>query len=325
MQTTTMFAPSAAAMQSYRMRPVTSAVEWGEYFHALPQAHLMQSYPYGEAKRAAERLHVERYVFEQGRTPVAICQVLERRLAGVRVGARINRGPVFLDSAPSYGVREGVMKLVRMNWRTGRGGPLLIAPALPDSEENRTLLRSLGFRCRRERGWCSSLIDLGLSEEEIRKRLSSSWRNHLKGAMKSGLELRVSQSDGSYQWMVERHQENMRAKGFAGPKPDLLLALHAADPNEVQVLQALHQDRPVAGMILARFGHTVEHYVGWFGPEGRKLQSGNYLYWQAICESKKAGYRWFDVGGYDTNDKFGHFKMNMRGHEYRLAGEWLGL
>lgn len=325
MQATVSFATPSAALDAYRARPVRSAEEWNVYFHALPRPHLMQSYAYGEAKRAAERVHVERIVFEQGGTPVAICQVLQARIAGLGLGARINRGPVFLDEKPGHAVREGVMRLVRRHWRLGRGGPLLIAPALEESEENHALMRALGFRPRKKRGWCSSVIDLSLSEDEIRKRLSSSWRNHLKGALKSGLELRVSNSPDTVDWMLARHTENMRNKGFAGPKPALLSALYQASPADFHILQAIHQGEAVAGLILARFGRCAEHYVGWFGPAGRKLGCGNFLYWQAMREAKKAGLLWFDLGGYEVNDKFGHFKQSMRGQEYRLAGEWVGV
>jgi hypothetical protein len=307
-----------------RVRTVESAAQWNALFRALPHPHLMQAYAYGEAKRQASRWHVERVVFEQGSRPVAMCQALEGRVLGVRLATRINRGPVFFDETPSHAAREAVMRLVRARWGVGRGGPLLIAPALDDSAENRTLLTGLGFRARKKRGWVSSRIDLRQSEDEIRKRLSSSWRNHLKGALKSGLELRVSNSADTLRWMLARHVENMRSKGFGGPKPALLRALHQASPAQFQILQALHQGAAVGGMILAHFGCSAEHYVGWFGETGRKLGCGNFLYWNAVCEAKKAGLLWFDVGGYESNEKFGHFKQNMRGVEYRLAGEWIG-
>jgi hypothetical protein len=37
---------------------------------------------------------------------------------------------------------------------------------------------------------------------------------------------------------------------------------------------------------------------------------------------RKAGFRWLDLGGYYSNDKFGHFKQGMGGTEYKLIGEW---
>jgi len=316
---------SADTFDAFRARAAYSAEEWNVYFHALPRPHLMQSWAYGEAKRAAAHMHVQRIVFERDNLPVALCQVLQARVAGCAVGTRINRGPVFLDAQPVYSVREGVMRMVRAHFRIGRGAPLLIAPALEDTEENRALMKGLGFRQRKKRGWVSAAIDLTLSEDELLKRLDGSWRNHLRKSLRNGLELRVANDVETVDWMMERHRENMQAKGFKGPKPALLAALYRAHPEHFKILQALHEGKPVAAMIIARYGRSAEHYVGWFGPAGRKLDSGNFLYWQAVREAKKAGLLWFDVGGYETNDRFGHFKQNMRGVEYRLCGEWVGV
>ena len=45
----------------------------------------------------------------------------------------------------------------------------------------------------------------------------------------------------------------------------------------------------------------------------------------AICEMKKLGYIWFDVGGADplrTTHGIFHFKEGVNGIPYRLIGEW---
>lgn len=313
------------AQPAIQVRDVRSVEEWEDCFRAVPHPHLTQSRAYGEGKCMAGIWQVERLVFEQGSRPVALCQVLQVRIGGLRVAARINRGPLFLDTEPAYEAREGVLRLLRQRWRLGHGGPLFIAPALVESEENHALMRSLGFHMRKKQGWCSALVDLSVSEEEIRKRFAPVWRNRLKAALNSGLVLRAANDEGALEWMLDRHEENMRVKKFAGPRPALLRALHRTSPEQFRVLQAMHEGEAVGGLILAHFGRIAEYYVGWFGDEGRKRNCGNFLYWHALCEAKKAGCDWFDVGGYYSSDKFGHFKQNMRGTEYRLAGEWVGV
>jgi lipid II:glycine glycyltransferase (peptidoglycan interpeptide bridge formation enzyme) len=309
----------------YRIQPVLDRHRWEECFNAIEQPHLMQSHAYGEAKKLAQHWHIHRYAFERFGTPVAICQVLEKRLAGLRIASRINRGPLFVDGSPSLEVKENVLRLVRNQWRVFRGGPLLIAPALQMSDENRDMLVRLGFKDRKKYCHCSSLIDLQPDESDMRKRLASNWRNHLKLSEKSGLRLLSSNSAESVEWMLERHADNMRAKNFQGPSRALLKALYQASPADFIVLQAVFDDAPVAGMILARCGRKAEYYIGWFSPAGRKFNCGNFLCWNAALEMKKAGCRWLDLGGYSSNDKFGHFKQGMRGMEYKLIGEWIGL
>jgi lipid II:glycine glycyltransferase (peptidoglycan interpeptide bridge formation enzyme) len=312
-----------AMSYGYRIRPVRDVQEWEECFNAIERPHLMQSHAYGEAKKHAQQWHINRYVFERFGTPLAICQVLEKRLAGLRIASRINRGPLFLEESPPCNVKEHVMRLVRDHWKVFRGGPLLIAPALDMSEENRSVLLQLGFRDRKKYCHWSSLIDLRPAESEMRKRLASNWRNHLKLSERSGLELRTSNSAESVEWMLERHAENMETKNFHGPDKALLQALYQERPADFLVLQAVFEGEPLAGMILARCGQKAEYYIGWFGSAGRKYNCGNFLCWNAALEMKKAGCKWLDLGGYGSNDKFGHFKQGMRGMEYKLIGEWV--
>lgn len=316
-------AAPARARAAILAQEVQAGAEWHELYEAVSQPHLPQLHAYGEAKRKAGLWYPVRLVFRQGAQPVAICQALEVRVAGLCVGVRINRGPLFLDAEPDWHVREQVMYQLRRRWGLLHGGPLLIAPALAESEEHREMMRALGYRERVRAGWCSSLIDLRLSDDEIRRRMTSTWRNRLKTALSSDLSLRVTEDAAAMEWMIERHEENMRAKKFSGPRRALLRALHRG--GTLRVLQAVAAGEPVGGLLLASFGCAAEYYVGWFGEAGRRRNCGNFLYWHALREARRLGHRWFDLGGYYSDDKFGRFKQNMRGIEYRLCGEWIGI
>lgn len=309
--------------QAYRIRPVRNMQEWQTFFRDVDHPHLMQAHAYGEAKRRAQNWHVERYVFERINEPVAICQVLEKRIGGLRIAARVNRGPLFLEHPPADAVKEEVLRLMRMHWKIFRGGPLLIAPALDMTDENRKLLERLGFRDRKRYCHVSSLFDLRPEEDKMRKCLASNWRNHLKIAERSGLALRVSNAPDSVAWMLARHTENMAVKNFAGPPSAFLQALYRECPSDFLVLQAVFEDEPMAGMILARCGRKAEYYIGWYGAQGRRYHCGNFLCWHAALEMKKAGCAWLDLGGHGVDDRFGQFKKGMRGTEYRLIGEWI--
>jgi hypothetical protein len=311
---------------SYRIRPMRDIQEWNEYFAKVRQPHLMQSYAYGEAKKLAQNWHIGRYVFERLDMPVAICQVLEKRLGGLQVGARINRGPLFLNAAPTYETKANVLRLVRDRWRMFRGGPLLIAPALEYSEENRDILRQLGYRDLKRYCHCSALIDLLPEESEMKKQLAQAWRNRLQSCYNRGLELRVSNSRESVEWMLAKHEENMRRKNFRGPSKALVAALYEAGPRDFLVLQAFQGGEPIAGLAVTIYGHKAECYVAWIGESGRRFNCGNFLFWNAAMETKKIGCQWLDLGGYYSNclsSKFVQFKCGMRGTEYRLIGDWL--
>lgn len=308
---------------NYRVRPVNNIQEWDKYFDEVYQPHLTQSGVYGEAKMQTCDWTIKQLVFECGSTPVAICQILEWRLAGVRIAARINRGPLFIEAMPSYETKENVFRLLRKQWQFFVGGALLIAPSLEFSDENKKMLLHLGYKERKISGWRSSRIDLSPDEAAIRKGFYSTWRNRLQSSLKCGLKLQVSNSVESVHWIVEKHQENMCEKNFKGPSKTFIAALHASRPDDFLVLQAVFEGAVVGGLVVSKFGRHAENLIAWIGHAGRPVNCGNFLYWNAILQMKKAGCLSIDLGGYSCSDKFGNFKKNMRGVEYCLIGEWL--
>ena len=316
------------------MTPVTDAAEWAALFSRVDHPHMTQSWAYGEAKQAAAGWRTRRVafdaggwqtrrlVFERGGVPVAICQLLDKSLAGIRWASRLNRGPLFLDADPGNDLVRDVYGALRSRGKHRRG-VLVLAPALAADPENYRLLTELGFRDRHLPGWLSSRVDLRLDEEQLRKSLAPTWRNRLRVAERSGLELRISQAPEDVEWIIDRHVENMKEKDFVGPGPALVRALyHAAPDDDFLVFQARLAEEAVGGMMVYRFGRAAEYYVGWMGPRGRAVNVGNFLYWQVALELQRRGCQRFDVGGQRIGGTE-QFKRGMRGDRYELLNEWL--
>jgi lipid II:glycine glycyltransferase (peptidoglycan interpeptide bridge formation enzyme) len=185
------------------------------------------------------------------------------------------------------------------------------------------LLRRAGYRLRHRQSWMSGRIDLSDTEEGLWSRMASTFRNRVRNAEKAGAALRIADDAGTYAWMVARHIENMDEKGFAAASPSLLETLRATSPGNVTVFQLVHDGAAVAGMSVVRFGTHAEYHIGWFGPEGRKLNAGNFLMWNVLLELKRRGVATFDVGGLKPGDGYTRFKRTMKPDEYVLAGEWV--
>jgi hypothetical protein len=307
------------------VRPIEDLSEWNVLFGRVARPHFSQSAVYGEAKRATEHWSVRRLVFERSGEPLAICQVLDKRVFGLRIASRINRGPLFLDPDPTPDTVRLVFGALRRQWRYFLKGPLLIAPGLLKSAENEALLTALGYHNRNFGGWSSSLIDLELDEDELRRNLVSEWRNRLGHSERAGLVLKTSNSLETLEWLLARHVENMKVKNFAGPSPAFVRSLYEYAPERFTIVQAISGSEPVAAMGAVEFGETAEYLIGWFGEAGRKANAGNFLYWNIILEMKRRRCRWFDLGGYSRSDKYGRFKRGMRGEEYHLIGERLAI
>jgi hypothetical protein len=312
---------------------VTGRDAWEELFSRVEHPFMVQSWAYGEAKQAAvgwksRRVvsdaggwRARRLVFEREGEPVAIAQVLDKPVAGVRLASRLNRGPLFLDPEPSAEAVRDVFLAVRRRWQRFRG-VLVLAPALPRDYEDYLTLAELGFRDRHLHGWKGARVDLRPDEDQLLKNLAPTWRNRLRSSLRSGLTLSVSQAPEDVDWMVARHADNMRDKDFTGPSPALVRALREASPDDFLVFRAHLGDEVVGGMGVFTFSHTAEYYVGWFGPGGRKVNVSNFMYWEIALEMKRRGFSWFDLGGIELAN-VGHFKRGMRGQEYELLNEWL--
>jgi hypothetical protein len=317
-------AVTSAGATAVATQEITSRAQWDRLFAQVATPHFPQAWCYGEGKRA-QGWSVDRLAFECNDGPVAICQVLVRRVLGMPLVARINRGPMFLKHRASDELQAAIFRALRQRWRFGRRGLLLIAPALSSSDADTALLRACGFFQRRAGGWGSALIDLSPSLEAIRAALSSKWRNHLNGALRTGMEVSVGGDAAAREWMLERHGANMKAKGFVGPDVDFVRHMIAASPDDFRVFQALIDKEPVCGILVARFGEYTETFLSWTSDAGRRSNAHHRLLWQVITEMKGAGCTTLDLGGYTTSEKYGAYKRGMKGKEYRLSGEWLAL
>lgn len=314
--------PAEASTDPVTMVAIHDAAAWDALLATAPHPNLPQTFAYGAAK-TTHNWTVVRVCLSIAGVPVALCQVLEKRVLGIRLISRINRGPVMLDANPSDARVLAVHRAIRRRWGHWSSGPLSIAPALTQSNATTALLRRAGFRRRGDQSWWSGRIDLTLPVETIKAGFASTFRNRLRKSLDGQLTVRVSSDAATVDWMIERHVENMRDKDFAAVDAGFLATLRATAPQDYVVFQAMLGDTAVAGMSVIRFGDVAEYHTGWFGPQGRDANAGNFLMWAIMVEMKARGCTTFDVGGLYEGHGYTQFKRGMRPREYRFAGEWV--
>lgn len=299
--------------------------KWAQWLELAGRSNLLQSWAYGEARAEQSGWRVERGVFYDGSEPVALVQILVKRLAGIFSIARINRGPIFLRDVTTLEWRSAIDELASFG-NIWRGRIIKLAPELGLSGANMVIMHDAGYRQSSYAGWESVWLDLGQEPEELRRRLNGKWRNMLTFSEKKMLELEVSHSDGAFNWMMDRYKELMREKDFEGPPVNLLQSLrrHLEDEEQVLILRAIHESDPVAGICLARHGVSATYLLGWNGKVGRALKANQYLLWQAALHLKEHGIRWFDLGGINEAAAPGiaAFKLGMNGERYELVGDY---
>jgi hypothetical protein len=302
-----------------------SASQWQEWVAQAAHSNLLQSWAYGQAKSDVSGWHCKRVVFYLDQDPVALVQVLQKRVLGAILVSRINRGPLFLE-VPDENIKCCVWEELGRLGCLWRGKILSVAPELSLSGANLVMMESLGFRQFSPRASESAWIDLNLELPILRQKLDGKWRNALKSAEATGLRLDAGTGDWLVEWMMERYKELMSEKSFSGSPVDLLLALRKQLPSEqgLVVLRAMDGEEAVAGICLVQHGVAATYLLGWNGVKGRKLKANQYLLWQAIVYLKQAGVKYFDLGGIDEDGTPGiaAFKLGMGGDRYELLGEY---
>lgn len=312
---------------------VADRSHWEALFSEVAQPHMSQSWAYGDAVQAAVDWRLRkraldaggwrprRLVFERDGSPVAICQLLEKPLMGMRWAALADRGPLFLDPDPS----DELIRDVYATLRTARrhfGLVLILVPPLFDDPQNFHMLSGAGFRPRRVGGYRSTRVDLSLDEDAMFRKLKSKWRNQLRAGMKTGATVTVSSSPADAEWMIDRHIQNMSDKGFSSPEPALVRALYDADPEHFLVFRAVLDGESLAGLVAFTFGDAADYYIGWVSDAGRKMNVNNFLFWETALELRRRGCRSFDLGGMRAGATE-PFKTGLGGTEYQLIHNWL--
>lgn len=322
-------APAAAPMDAdvSVAWDAADADQWRRWSTAAGQSNLLQDWAYGIAKAEETGWRLRRIVFSRrGAEPLAIAQLLERRVAGVLTLRRLNRGPMFVGPA-SDEARAAVWRATAALGGARTGTVMSITPEAEMSGAALTTLLRLGFRpSGRAQPWESVWLDLSPGLDALRRSLHKEWRNALSASERAGLVAEISTTDESFDWLMVQYRELMAEKHFVGPSIPLLRSLrrHAAD-GHLFVVRALKESQPIAGILVGRHGDAATYMLGCNGPLGRTNKANHFLLWQALGELRRAGVGWFDLGGLSEAHTPGitAFKLGMGGERYELVGDFL--
>ena len=187
-----------------------------------------------------------------------------------------------------------------------------------------SVLRGVGAR-QMVTGYSSVRVDLSGDAAALRARLKGTWRNQLKRAEDSGVEVTVAHG-GALAGLLERYDALQKRAGFVAHKRDFYLAFAAtAEVRDVLVLSAVKDGAVIAAVLVLGHGAAATYTAGWTNATGRSHHSHNLLLWQAALALQQDGRRWLDLGGVETSRAPGiaHFKLGMGGDVYTLAGTYL--
>ena len=176
----------------------------------------------------------------------------------------------------------------------------------------------------RAHSYRSVIIDCTASEEDLMRNLHGKWRNLLRKAMKSDIELEISPLTDVHARFDKMYHEVQSAKGFQPDIPPSFYYDLTGPDFRHDVLIAQENGEDIAGMTIGMTGQNAVYLFGATTQRGRSLNAGYFQMWQAILFCKREGIRWFDLGGIDTtsNPEVTRFKFRTGGLEVTAPGPY---
>ena len=144
-------------------------------------------------------------------------------------------------------------------------------------------MTKLGFRQFMNRSWESIWFDLGEDQEVLRKKLNGKWRNMLSNAEMKGLSTELSSDLQNFEWLANRCGQMLKDRGVSLPvKLYRQLNLEMISGQKMQILKAIFNQDPIAGICMVSHGNSATYLLGWSGEQGRRLKANHFFLWNAM-------------------------------------------
>lgn len=166
--------------------------------------------------------------------------------------------------------------------------------------------------------YTTSVLDLSIGEEELKKNFHKKWRYNLNVSLRKGLNLRTGTIEECYDDFVALFEAHKSRKGFTvNLEPDFYRQVERnSEKKEDYIVQLVEHDGAViAGHIGSYVGETAVYLFGASSDQGNAAGAPYFLQFQAIRKAIELGLRNYDTGGMDQKNNPGvyMFKEKMKG------------
>jgi lipid II:glycine glycyltransferase (peptidoglycan interpeptide bridge formation enzyme) len=325
------------------LREITNPHQWDAALAALPNAHALQSWQWGEFK-SRWGWTPTRLLWQHGDAPAAAAQILARPIP--RAPWRFlyaSKGPAldYADAALSAQV------LADLEQHARQSGALFLKidpdvtlafgepgeqPPQPAGEAWPSLLAERGWRFSPEQIQFRNtvLIDLSGEPDDWLARMKSKWRYNIRLAEKRGVAIRAG-GPHDIALFYRMYAETARRDGFL-IRPEAyyrdVWASFLAN-GQAAMLLAEVEGQPVAGLILFIFGQRAWYMYGASTGQHRNLMPNHLLQWAAMRRAAELGCTAYDMWGapdvFDDSDSMAgvyRFKQGFGGQTALGLGAW---
>ncbi|MRS02965.1 peptidoglycan bridge formation glycyltransferase FemA/FemB family protein [bacterium] len=305
---------------------IATLEQWNEFVASHPNAHILQSGPWGELKSAFGWKAVRVINEECG------AQVLFRKLPGGFTIGYIPKGPI--------GQGCGLFTELDEVCRENRAIFLKVEPDIWEPEQALSIVEQPGWvKTKTVQPRRTVVISLNGSEEEILDRMKQKTRYNIRLAEKKGIEVRTTED---IQAFYEMSEVTGKRDGFGVHSLNYYQkALELFKPSgHADLLVAYYDNRPIAGLIVFALGDMAWYMYGASSDEERNRMPTYLLQWEAMKWARKMNCKYYDLWGIPDVDeevleeefskKHSHeglwgvyrFKRGFGGEVFRSVGAW---
>ncbi len=334
--------------QTYRastLKVEHSKSTWQSALGKLPQVHALQSWVWGEFKsRWGWSMHPHLMsIAESSWEPVGASMILKRA---------IPRTPfciLYVPKGPLFNYSDAFLrqKMLGELERVAREQQAIFIKIDPD------VIKSWGLEPERpspvgkkfvqdlqDRGWRYSLeqiqfkntvtLNLELSEDELMAAMKQKTRYNIRLAGRKGITIRHG-TDADFEIIGKMYAQTAERDGFAIRPFAYYRDIWHQFYNEkiAHPIIAEYEGKPIAAVILVKFGDTTLYMYGASTNEERNRMPTYLLQWEAIRWAKAQGCKTYDFWGapdtFDDSDRMWgvwRFKAGFNGEVVRHIGAW---
>lgn len=313
---------------NYTFRIIDEKQQWDEFIQTQPYNVFVQAWNYGEFNEQMGDSKFPIGMFE-GEKMIGACLTIKVK---ARRGTFLYcpYGP-FIDWNNTDLFQQFISYLKDLG-KKEKADFIRMSPFLRDSDENRKLFQTNGFRksplhILAETTW---MLDVSPEEDEILKNMKKDHRYLIKRAERDGVVIKKSTDIADLKHFWPLYDETVKRHKFVPFSRKYVEEEFKAFEKDGQTVffMAEYEGKVLACSVMYYYGNmgVYRHSASSSDPKYRKIPASHLLQWEAIKEAKARGCKYYNFWGIAPPDAskphpfYGitHFKMGFGGERYDL-------
>lgn len=296
---------------------------WYDLLWQFNDSSIYQTWAYGKVRWGDE--NVQRCVVKDEGEVIAIAQIYIRRLKYIDMGiAYIPWGPLWRKRESPFNLDnlKCILRALVQKYSMSNRFILRIRPNELHCQNSRIVeeqILKMGFKKSRNSNlYRTLLLDITPPLEKLRENLNQKWRNQLKKAEKSGIEVIEGTDDEMYTSFLSLQREMQERKKYT-PGVDYAafqkIQEELPQGSKMMIMLGRYEGSAICASIASALGNTGIYLLGATATSGLKCNGSNLLQWKMIQYLKESQMSFYDLGGINprTNPGVYNFKKRLAG------------